>query len=276
MTGSSGIARLKIALDDVKPAVARRVEVPLAIGLDRLHLVLQAAMGWTNSHLYEIRARGVGWGAPGPDWGDGPLDARKARLLDLLEDTGAKTLRYLYDFGDAWEHAVKVERTAHPMPGLVYPLLVDATGRCPPEDVGGPWGYAGFLEAIGDPEHESHAEMVQWAGAPFDPNTVDFDEHAKGRRSPRQGMVAQASHQAQTGNLIRNPRRTATLTEPQPRPEVASAANPLPSATRGPRRMDTAKTQAPLLVERSASPLRSPSAVYAFTRVQTVHFNERG
>ena len=65
------------------------------------------------------------------------------------------------------------------MPGLIYPFLIDATGRGPPEDVGGPWGYAEFLEAIADPKHESHAEVVQWVGAPFDPNTIDFDEHAK-------------------------------------------------------------------------------------------------
>src|SRR4051794_31978166 len=76
-----------------------RVQI-LTIRLDRLHLALQAAMGWTNSHLYEIRARDVGRGMPDPDWGEGPLDARKTRLLDVLEDTGAKTLKYLYDFGD--------------------------------------------------------------------------------------------------------------------------------------------------------------------------------
>src|SRR5215203_241641 len=80
---------------------------------------------------------------------------------------------------DGWEHTIKVERITDPMPSLTYPLLIDATGRCPPEDVGGPWGYAEFLAAIGDPKHESHAEMVQWVGAPFDPNTIDFDEHAK-------------------------------------------------------------------------------------------------
>jgi len=60
------IARLKITLDDVKPVVLRRVEVPFDIRLDRLHLTLQAAMGWTNSHLYEIRAGGVGWSTPYP------------------------------------------------------------------------------------------------------------------------------------------------------------------------------------------------------------------
>src|SRR5689334_4162224 len=55
------IARLKITLDDVRSAVLRRIEVPFNIRLDRLHLAIQAAMGWTNTHLYEIRARDVGW-----------------------------------------------------------------------------------------------------------------------------------------------------------------------------------------------------------------------
>ena len=174
MTAAS-IARLLVTLDDVKPAVRRRVEVPLAIRLDRLHLVLQAAMGWTNSHLYEIRARDVGWGLPDPDFGDGPLDAKKARLVDVLEDVGTKTLKYLYDFGDGWEHTVKVERIADAVPGTVYPVLINATGRCPPEDVGGSWGYAEFLDAIADPAHESHAEMKEWAGGPFDPKTVDVE-----------------------------------------------------------------------------------------------------
>ncbi len=156
---ASAIARLKITLDDVKPTVMRRVEVPLTIRLDRLHLVLQAALGWTNSHLYEIRARDVGWGMPDPDWGEGPLDARKARLISVLEDAGTKTLKYLYDFGDGWEHTIKIERIIDAIPALPYPLLVDAVGRCPPEDVGGPWGYAEFLDAIADPEHENHDDM---------------------------------------------------------------------------------------------------------------------
>jgi hypothetical protein len=167
------IARLKITLDDVKPAVIRRIEVPLALRLDRLHLTIQAAVGWTNSHLYEIRAGDVGWGLVDPDWGDGPLDARKARLIDVLEDVGTKTLRYLYDFGDGWEHTIKIERLIDPVPGVAYPRLIEATGRCPPEDVGGPWGYEEFLEAIADPKHERHAELMEWHREAFDPNAVD-------------------------------------------------------------------------------------------------------
>jgi hypothetical protein len=178
MTAST-IARLKITLDDVKPVVQRRVEVPLTMRLDRLHLVLQAALGWTNSHLYEIRAGDVGWGMVDPDWGDGPLNAAKARLIDLIEDTGAKTFKYLYDFGDGWEHTVKIERVIDAVPGLPYPILIDGAGACPPEDVGGPWGYCDFIDALADPNHERHDELKEWIGGTFDPLAFDVGKHAR-------------------------------------------------------------------------------------------------
>jgi hypothetical protein len=117
------VARLKITLDNVKPTVLRRVEVPFDIRLDRLHLTIQAAMGWTNSHLYELRAGGVGWSTPYPDedWAGDFIDARKARLGDVLEDVRAKKLAYLYGFGDGWQHTIKVERLGDPEPGVLYP-----------------------------------------------------------------------------------------------------------------------------------------------------------
>jgi hypothetical protein len=171
------IARLKITLDDVKPAVLRRVEIPFDIKLDRLHLTIQAAMGWTNSHLYELRAGDVGWSTPYPGGGgtNDFLDARKARLDEVLEDVGTKKLRYVYDFGDGWEHTIKIERLIDPEPGVLYPRLIDVSGRCPPEDCGGPWGYGELLEAIKDPEHERYAELTEWIGNDFDP-TADQAE----------------------------------------------------------------------------------------------------
>ncbi len=93
----------------------------------------------------------------------------------MLEDVGTKTLKYLYDFGDGWEHTVKVERIADAAPGTAYPVLIDAAGHYPPEDVGGPWGYAEFLDAIADPAHENHAEMKEWAGETFDPKAVNVE-----------------------------------------------------------------------------------------------------
>jgi Plasmid pRiA4b ORF-3-like protein len=118
---TAAVLRLKVTLNDVEPKVLRRIEVPADIKLDRLHLTLQAALGWTNSHLYEIRARDVRLGLPSRDWPDGPLDARKAKLIDVLEDAGAKILRYLYDYGGSWEHTIKVERMAPLEIDVLYP-----------------------------------------------------------------------------------------------------------------------------------------------------------
>jgi len=197
------IARLKITLNDVKPAVLRRIEVPFDIRLDQLHLAIQAAMGWTNSHLYEIRARDVGWSTPLPDV-DGAgdfLDARKAKLDDVLEDIGTKTLRYIYDFGDGWEHTIKVERLGDPLPGTLYPRLIEASGRCPPEDVGGPFGYAEFLEAMRDPKHERHDEFADWIDEDdFDPTAADADRLAE-------HVAALAKHRTQKPAIKRARRR---------------------------------------------------------------------
>jgi hypothetical protein len=66
--------------------------------------------------------------------------------LRILEDIGTKTLAYLYDFGDGWEHTIKIEHLADPEPGVLYPRQIEVSGRCPPEDCGGPWGYAELLE----------------------------------------------------------------------------------------------------------------------------------
>jgi hypothetical protein len=175
MTSRPNIARLTVTLEDVEPAVMRRLDVPVDVRLDRLHVVLQVAIGWTDMHLWELYAGEIRWGLPDPDWPDGPLDARKTTLKDALDAAGAKTLQYVYDFGDGWEHVIKIERVDEAAPDAIYPRLIAATGRCPPEDVGGPWGYAEFLEAIGDPKHERHDELTEWFGDDFDPTVVETD-----------------------------------------------------------------------------------------------------
>ena len=75
---------------------------------------------------------------PDRDFGNGPLDARAARLVDVLEDVGTKTIKYLYNFGDGWEHTIKVERITEAVPDVPYPVLLDARGRYPREDMGDP------------------------------------------------------------------------------------------------------------------------------------------
>jgi hypothetical protein len=174
------IARVRITLDDVEPTILRRIEAPLDIRLERLHLTIQAAMGWDNKHLYEMRAGDVGWSTPYPeaDWAGFFVDAREVRLVDVIEVIGTSGMKYLYDFGDGWEHTVRIERLFDPEPGITYPRLTEAKRRCPPEDVGGPLAYVEFVEAMQNPRHKRHKERRQWFGGDFDPERVDQDRLA--------------------------------------------------------------------------------------------------
>ena len=170
------IARLRIILNDVDPQPMRHIEVPLKIRLDRLHEVIQAAMGWTDTHLYEFRVGDAGWGVPDPDgFYDGPMNAKKMTLEKLLDRTGTRTIQYVYDFGDDWDHSIRIERVNEAAPGITYPRLLKATGACPPEDIGGAWGYEEFLEALADPDYEQHADMVHWSGGDFDAEDAGID-----------------------------------------------------------------------------------------------------
>jgi hypothetical protein len=166
------IARLRIQIDEVVPAVIRRVEAPVAIRLDDLHFVLQIAIGWQNCHPFEFRVGATRWGLPDrDDPASSPLSAEQATLADVL--ALADTFRYDYVFGEDWTHTVTLEGTAAADPTVSYPRLVGAQGRCPPADIGGAIGYETFLQALADPEHLHHDGMIEWDDPDFDPNIVD-------------------------------------------------------------------------------------------------------
>ena len=168
----SEIARLRIEIDEVTPAVIRRVEVPVAIRLDDLHFVLQIAIGWQNCHPFEFRVGDTAWGLlDRDDPAASPLAAETATLADLL--ARADTFRYDYVYGEDWGHTIASEGRAAADPAVDYPRLVSAQGRCPPADIGGPMGYETFLQAIADPEHLHHDGMIEWDDPDFDPNVVD-------------------------------------------------------------------------------------------------------
>ena len=170
------IIEIKVTLEYIEPAFTRTLQVPSTIRLDSLHLTLQAAMGWTNSHLYMFEASGATWGIPDPDFGGDDLPASKTTLAEMIEDTGAHSIRYIYDFGDSWEHRLEIGQITDPVPGDLYPRLTDIAGRCPPEDVGGFPGYEEFLDAMADPKHPEHAHLKEWYGGSFDPKTPPSDE----------------------------------------------------------------------------------------------------
>ena len=167
--------RLHVELLDISPSIWRRLRVPGWITLAKLHLVLQAAMGWTNSHLHQFEIAGTDYGVPDDEWPE--LVVVDDRRVTLAAAIGAKVtdFRYEYDFGDGWEHSIHVE--AHePVENHVQHLLCLAgANACPPEDVGGPGGYADFLEALDDPQHPEHDAYLSWCGGAFDREGFDLN-----------------------------------------------------------------------------------------------------
>lgn len=169
------VYQLKVTLLTVRPAVWRRVLVPTDVSLRRLHRILQIIMGWTDTHLYEFEAGRTSFGDPDEEASPDLRSARGAKLSAVAPAAGAR-LRYEYDFGDGWEHDVVVEKILEPAEGVRYPVCVAGKRACPPEDCGGPYGYAEYLEAIGDPGHPDHGEKLDWIGPGFDPEAFDLDE----------------------------------------------------------------------------------------------------
>jgi len=170
------IIEIKVTLQDIEPAVTRTLQVPASIRLDRLHQTLQAAMGWDDSHLYMFEAGGTRWGIADTDFGGEELPASKTTLEQVIEDTGGETITYIYDFGDNWEHRIKAGKTTDPVPGELYPRLIEVSGNCPPEDIGGFPGYYGFLDAMADPKHPEHEYLKEWHGGTFNPDQPETDE----------------------------------------------------------------------------------------------------
>jgi hypothetical protein len=171
--GPVSIHQVKVTLEGIRPPVWRRIHVASSITLRRLHDVLQVTMGWTQSHLYAFEIGGVTFGEPSPGYDIPVRSAKSTPLRRVAPDAGAR-FSYLYDFGDNWEHQVVVEKVLLPEPGAVYPRCLTGRRACPPEDVGGIWGYQEFLQAIGDPEHEEHASLLEWVGGAFDPEAFDL------------------------------------------------------------------------------------------------------
>lgn len=164
--------QIKVTLKGIKPPIWRRLLVPDCT-LDDLHEVIQIAMGWETCHLYAFRIGRREFTHPEMD--DGELNMADATSINLSEViTGIKQkIGYQYDFGDDWRHEIVVEKIGPAESGQKYPLCVKGSRACPPEDVGGPWGYAEYLEAMADPRHERHEEFKEWRGE-FDAEAFDL------------------------------------------------------------------------------------------------------
>jgi Plasmid pRiA4b ORF-3-like protein len=177
------VYQLKITLRDIKPPVWRRVQVQ-DCSLAKLHGIIQTCMGWSNSHLHAFEIGGEQYGEPDPDGMMETQDERKVKLRQVVAQ-GYKKFSYTYDFGDNWDHTIQVEKVLDAEPGARYPRCIAGQRACPPEDCGGPWGYGDLLDAIQNPDHERHEELLEWVGGEFDPEKFDIEEVNEDLRASR-------------------------------------------------------------------------------------------
>lgn len=177
------VYQFKIALDDTEPPIWRRIQVPETYSFWDLHVAIQDAMGWFDSHLHEfeiidpslgeevrigIRDKELGWE------GD-ILQEQKQKIADYFSMENRRAC-YTYDFGDSWDHTVTLEKILPREEGTDYPRCIDGRRACPPEDCGGVWGYEELLRIIRNPKHKEHKQMLEWVGGEFDPEDFDADE----------------------------------------------------------------------------------------------------
>ncbi len=183
------VYQIKVTLNDSKPPIWRRVLVEDSTTLSKLHTILQTVMGWTDSHLHHFIIDDEFYGEPDDEeLSDiGTKNEKRYHLNQFVEHKGFKFI-YEYDFGDSWEHTILVEAILPTEKNASYPRCIEGKRACPPEDVGGMWGYEDFLKKIANPKDPEYDEMMEWIGS-FDPERFNLDAVNEGLRHPRRARM---------------------------------------------------------------------------------------
>lgn len=170
--------QLKISIKDAKPPIWRRVVVPGSMTLAKLHLVIQVSMGWLNAHLHQFSINDIEYGPGDTPYLGEQLDESSYSLHSVAKNVH-RSFDYIYDFGDYWQHQILIEKRFSPEEtgdGNQAPRVIKGRRSCPPENIGGIWGYQEFLEAYTNPCHDDHGTMVEWAGPDFRPELFGTEE----------------------------------------------------------------------------------------------------
>ncbi len=142
------------------------------MSMAKLHDMIQAAMGWTNSHLHGFTIGDDRYGMHDDEYPEGEIDEKTVEVVHAIGE--CRGFLYEYDFGDSWDHEIVVEESVKRARGLKHAVCLDGQHRCPPEDSGGVYGYANLLQVLADPHHEEHESMLEWVGGPIDPTSFDL------------------------------------------------------------------------------------------------------
>jgi hypothetical protein len=176
----STVFQFKITLQDIKPFIWRRVQIPGNYTFWDLHVAIQDSMGWTDTHLHEFRVVNLITseeeyiGIPDDDGEDihSTLAGWEIKVKDYVKAQENHKISYLYDFGDSWKHIIEFEGEHEKQPEK-YPQCLAGERACPPEDVGGVCGYQNFLSIIQDTKHEERKKLLAWVGGKYDPEKFD-------------------------------------------------------------------------------------------------------
>jgi Plasmid pRiA4b ORF-3-like protein len=180
------IYQIKVTLRGSQPTVWRRMQVKSDTTLAKLHRILQCVMGWEDVHLHNFVIQGQRYGVSAEHHHASreTRDERKCKLCEIVEATNGQFV-YHYDLGDDWLHTLEIEKTFPPEERVRYPICLTGACACPPEAVGGIPGYENFLEALGNPKHSEHDELLEWIGGTFDPEAFDLIKVNGGLRAMR-------------------------------------------------------------------------------------------
>ncbi|GIU52759.1 hypothetical protein TUM4438_46200 [Shewanella sairae] len=171
------VYQLHVSLNDIEPAIWRRILVPSEVTLDVLHLLIQKAMGWQDEHLHQFIAGSKLYSDYHPDWdefGADFEDESTVRIRHILTSPN-QTLTYTYDFGDNWQHTIRLEEIKSPDDVDGEQLCIAGERACPPENCGSVPGYYQLLEIMADPEHRDYEDTLFWLGGNFDPDFFSLD-----------------------------------------------------------------------------------------------------
>ena len=162
------VFQFKIELSYITdPVVWRRVAVPAQFTFYKFHRVIQEAFGWKDYHLFQFIefersfTSPINIGMPQPEFDDEHISPAKKIKLSMIFPNHQK-LKYVYDFGDTWEHIISLEKTD--AQDSKHAWLLSGEGACPPEDCGGPPGYQALKEILRDPKGDEYEDMRQWLG----------------------------------------------------------------------------------------------------------------
>jgi len=175
------VLQFKITLQEIHPLIWRRIQISKLCTFWDLHVAIQDAMGWMDSHLHEFTAVNPATeekefiGIPDDEGFDEVhpvLEGWETKVEHYLRSEKNRKMRYLYDFGDSWEHLIEFEGE-HEKQFDKYPVCLAGERACPPEDVGGIVGYENFISIINTPRHRERKELLTWVGGKYDPEKFD-------------------------------------------------------------------------------------------------------